>query len=263
MIEDIKRHIVKNLLLEKHYRFSLIAHFLSLAITICIFFFIDKFFKAYIQHYILNRQDYFSYVFAAFIIFNYSSGNSTVIQIVNSDISYGIFEFISNRKNFFIPYMVSAYLYSFILATLEGIFYLTIASHLKIIKLNANFPSVLILLFISSAIFCAFAFINASFFVIFKKGNIAAFFYGIVESIFGAIYFPPQVLGKISIISNLIPITHSVSAVQKIIYQRASVLELKEFYILLVFLVISIPFSYICFRKAVNTSRKLGNLSHY
>ncbi len=263
MIKDIKRYIVKNLLLEKHYKFSLIAHFLSLAITICIFFFIDKFFKSDVEAYLLKTQSYFSYVFAAFIVLNYSSGNSTVIQIVNSDISYGIFEFVSNQKNFFIPYMLSAWLYSFIIATIEGFFYITVVNWLGIVKLKANLLSAFIMLFISSVVFCAFAFITASSSVIFKKGNIIALFYGIVESIFGGIYFPSDVLGKLSIFSKLIPTSYSVSAMQKILYQKACVFELKEFYILVGFMILSIPLSFLCFRKAVNLSRKIGNLSQY
>lgn len=263
MIKEIKRYIVKNILIEKHYKFSLIAQILSLSIVFTIFFFIDRFFKSEIQNYIPKTIDYFSYVFAGLLMFNYSSGNSTIIQIINFDIVSGVFEHIINRKNALKPYLLSLWIYSFLLSTVELAIYISVVCLFDVIEIKINILSLAILITISSAIFSSLAFISSSFIVIFKKGNILLFFISIFESIFAGIYFPTDVLGKFSSISKIIPLSYSISAAQKILYENANILRLEEFHILILFFIILFPLSFQTFRKSIEIAKKLGNLNQY
>lgn len=262
-MEKLKRFLIKNLKIDLYYKLSFIPQIISFLITATIFFLIDTFFSKEILKYIPKNINYFSYVFASFIIFNFSSGNSTIIQKINFDINCGVFEFIVNNEKNINAYIISLWLYSFIIGIFESIFYLSIFNILGLIKLNTNLVSLFILLFISSAVFSAFFFISSSGIILFRKGDALSFIIGTIESIFGGVYVPVNIFGKYEWISNLIPLTHSIKAAQKIIYQNYSIFDLKEFYYLIIFATILIPLSIYLFKTSIFISRRIGNISNF
>lgn len=262
-MEKLKRFLIKNIKIDLYYKLSFIPQIISFLITATIFFLIDAFFSKEISQYIPKNIDYFSYVFASFIIFNFSSGNSTIIQKISFDINCGVFEFIVNNEKTINIYIISLWLYSFIIGIIETIFYLSIFSILGLIKLNTNLISLFSLLSISSLVFSAFFLISSSGIILFRKGDALSFIIGTIESIFGGVYVPVSIFGKYEWVSNLIPLTHSIKAAQKIIYQNYSILELKEFYYLIIFLIILIPISVYLFKTSIFISRKIGNLSKF
>lgn len=257
------RFLIKEIKIDKYYRFTLATHLISLLISLLIFFFIDRYFKTKIQNHLSAGMDYFSYVFASFIIFNYSGGNSTIINRINFDINSGVFEFIINSKGAPLAYMICLWIYSFIVSTIQGVFYISLAVSSGVIKTNINLPSLLLLFLISSAVFSAISFIASSFIIVFRRGDLLSFIISSVESILGGVYVPTSVFGKMEIVSEFIPLTHSIRGAQAILYKNASLVQIKEFYILLLFALLLIPTSFLIFKKAINISRRLGNLSLY
>lgn len=261
MIDQIKRYLLKNFNIEKHYRFSFIAQILSLMITLVIFFFIDRFFYEKIKNY--TDLNYFSYIFAGLIALNYSSGNSTVIQIVSFDVRSGVFEFISARKNFIIPYMVSAWVYSFIISTIEAALYIMTVSYTSTVKFDINIVSFAVIVIISSLTFCALSFISAGFIVLFKKGDIINIIVGIVEAVFGSVYFPSQILGDFSFISEFVPMKHCTQALRKVIYEGKWFYDIDEFFILSAFTVLSTLISVFVFKSSIRKARLYGNINQF
>ncbi|MCX7641068.1 MAG: ABC transporter permease [Elusimicrobiales bacterium] len=261
-MEQLLRFIKKNIKIELCYKFSLIAQIFSLTVSLLIFFLIDKYFQTYISNSIPQDITYFQYIFVSFLILNYSSGNSVLIQHINFDINSGVFEFIVNSKNIY-HYMLSLWLYSFAISTLEAILYLLFIYFTGLMKLNILFLDFFILIFISSIVFSSIHFIGASFIILFKRGNIISFFVGTVESLLCGVYVPIEILGKISTISSLFPMTHSISAAQKIVNLKKSIFSLSEMYILIIFCSILTPLSIYLFKKSIELSRKIGNLSQY
>ncbi len=263
MLNKTKIFLAKNFLIDKHYKFSFMAQLFSLLLTLLIFFFIDSFFKSEVQKHIDLNINYFSYIFVSFVIFNYSGGGNLIYQKINFDITSGVFEFIVNDKNTVIPYLISLWIYSFLLSTLESSVYFIIAYSLGLIKPNLNLISFFALILISSAVFSSVYIITSSFAILFKKGDIFSFIFSVFESLFAGVYFPISVLGDFSGLSEMIPLTHSIKAAQKIFYENAYFWELKEFYIILFFSLILCPLSIYIFKKSVYTARKLGNLNKY
>lgn len=262
-MKKLIRFLIKNIKIDLHYKLSFIPQIISFLVTATIFLLIDTFFSKEISKYIPKNTNYFSYVFASFIIFNFSSGNSTIIQKINFDINCGVFEFIVNNEKNTNIYMISLYLYSFIIGIFETTIYLSIFSILGLINLNINFISLFLLLLISSAVFSAVFFISSSLIILFRKGDVLSFLIGTIESIFGGVYVPVSIFGKYEWISNLIPLTHSIKAAQKIIYQNHSILKLPEFYYLIAFGILLIPLSLYLFKASIFISRKIGNLSNF
>jgi len=263
MLNKTKIFLAKNFLIDKHYKFSFMAQLFSLLLTLLIFFFIDSFFKSEVQKHIDLNINYFSYIFVSFIVFNYSGGGNLIYQKINFDITSGVFEFIVNKKNTITPYILSLWLYSLLLSTLESSVYFIIAHSLGLIKPNLNLISFFILILISSIVFSSIYIITSSFVILFKKGDIFSFLFSVFESIFAGVYFPISALGDFSQLSKLIPLTHSIKAAQKIFYQNAYFWELKEFYILLSFSLILCPLSVYIFKKSIYITRKWGNLNKY
>lgn len=262
-MKKLQRFLIKNIKIDLHYKLSFVPQIISFIVTAIIFFLIDTFFSKEISNHLTNNINYFSYVFASFLVFNFSSGNSVIIQKINFDINCGVFEFIVNDKNNIKTYMTSLWLYSFVLATVEAFFYLSIFNLSGLIKIKTNIISLFTLLLISSAVFSSISFISSSFIILFKRGDGLSFIIGCIESIFGGVYVPVSVLGELQFISYLLPITYSIKSIQKILYQNFSIVELKEFYYLTIFALILIPLSIYIFQKAILISRKIGNLSNF
>lgn len=263
-IKKITAFLIKDFKIEKYYRMSFLINIISLLFTLIIFFFINKFFINSVKNAI--SISYFDYIFASFIIFNYSSGASVIMQKISSEINYGTFEFIANSENSLSDYLLSLTFYNFIIGTLEAGIYFTFVLLTDAVSLNnSNFISVFIITIISNFIFSSVFIIASSFTVIFKRGNILLFFTSIFESILGGVYFPvnilPVYLQKISV---FIPIYYSINAMQKALYENAGIFDLiYEIKILILFLILLFPLSIYIFKKSIYTARKLGNLGEF
>lgn len=266
MINKIYWLIKKNILIEKNYKFVFMTSIISLSISLIIFFFINKYFKYEIEKNLIDLNiNYFSYVFLSFLVFNYSSGNSTINQRINFEISCGTFEFIIQDEKVIKPYIISMIIYNFIIASIEALIYFTIVKFFDLVEFSkVDLISVLIVLIISNIIFSSIAIIASSFTIFFKKGDVILFLFATIESIAGGVYFPVEILPKpFNYISQIIPLTYSIKAVSKIFYQNKRIYELNELKILLLFAIVFIPISWWIFKKSIYLSKKYGNLSQY
>jgi len=251
--------IKKNLLIEMHYKFSFFSLFFSSIFTLLIFFMIDRYFKSKISPFL--TIDYFSYIFASFMIFIYSS-NQIITNSINFDINIQIFEKFSEER-FIKYYLWALIIYSFIISGFEIFLFLIFAMTFKTINFNINLPSFIILIILSSLSFSALSIITASFIILFKRGNIIAFLISIIESFFCGVYFPVDAIPKyLKPLSNILPMTYSIKASQKILYFKSSIYDLYEIKILSLFLLL-LPISFLIFKKAIYIAKKSGILNHY
>ncbi len=265
-MKKIYAFIKKDFLIEKNYKFTFFINLFSLSITLLIFYFINSYFKFEIEKYLKNFEiNYFAYVFVSFLVFNYSGGNSIITQKISFDISGGVFEFIILKDKIPFFYITSLVIYNFVIATVEGFLYFFLVLLFGFKDFSINFVSLLVVLVISAVVFSSFALMSASFIIIFKRGDIVAFIIGILEGIFGGVYYPVEILGeKFFFFSKFLPITYSIKAFQKIFYSKASLVDIKnELMILLIFLIFLFPFSFFIFNYAVKLSKKMGKLNQY
>lgn len=263
-MKRIKAFIKRYLLIERNYKLLSIITIISFSINLLIFFMIDKYFKTRIEKFI--NTDYFSYIFITFIIFNFSQGNQTINQIISFDINSQTFERFTTSKKILHSYLISLIIYSFLISLFYTIFSIIL---IKISGINIQFKpdisALLLIIFISSLSFSAISIISSSILVIFKKGDLFGFFLSFFEAFFGGIYFPIDILGsKWQLISNLLPITYSISAVYKISYSQATLSDIQpEVKMLLLFTILLLPSSFYLFNTAVYISKRSGNTTQF
>ena len=260
--------IKKDFINEASYKFSFLLGILYLLANILIFFFISKMYGDKLNIHLLEFQTtYFSYVFLSIIFFNFiGPGFSSLSSKIRTEQYQGTLESLIiaplNTKILIISLSVWTFVYSFF----EFLIYIFIGIFAFSINFaNINFFSFSIVSILSIANFISLGILSSCFVILFKKGNPINWLLTPIEGMLGGVYFPISVLPDFAQkISQFLPITHSIRALQLAVYKNASFSELKyEIFILSVFLIILGPLSVKLFDISIKKALRNGQISNY
>jgi len=268
MINKVKAFLIKDLLIEKSYKFIFLFGIFSTFFSLLIFFFIDKLYGYQInKHLEIYKTNYFSYVFISLILFNYTgAGMGSISEKIRIEKLQGTFEIIINNEKIFLPFLFSTIIFNILLASIESLIYVIGGIFILDINFsNINFLSFFFSFFLSIICFTSIGIISSCFIIIFRKGNPISFLLNSLEGFFGGVYFPITVLPLwLQSISKFIPIYYAINSVQKSIYSNASIMEIrKELIILSLFSLFLFPISIYLFKKSVYYSKIKGSINQY
>jgi len=268
MIRRIPAFLRKDFLVEKSYRFAFLLGIFSTLFSLLIFFFIDRLFGREVAPYLEELKiNYFSYVFVATLLFNYTgAGLGSISEKIRTEKVQGTFEGIANNEGILPPFVVSVIIYNFALTSLETVLYLAAGFFfLGLDFSNVNLLSLALTLFLSALSFSSIGIVSSCFIILFRKGNPLAFLLNSMEGLFGGVYFPVAVLPLwAQFVSKLLPVYYAINAAQKSFYLNASPAQIwKELAALALFSAVLFPFSLWLLKKSVDRSRLKGTLGRY
>lgn len=268
MIRKTFAFLRKDFLVEKSYRFAFLLGIFSTLFSLLIFFFIDRLFGQKVAPYLESLKiNYFSYVFVATLLFNYTgAGLGSISEKIRTEKVQGTFEGLVGNERIIPPFLASVIIYNFALTSAETVIYLAAgALFLGLDFSNINFLSLALSLSLAVLSFSAIGIISSCFIILFRKGNPLAFLLNSMEGLFGGVYFPVAVLPLwAQFFSKLLPVYYAINAVQKSFYLGASPFTIwKELAALALFAAALFPLSLWLFRKTVEHSRLKGTIGRY
>lgn len=260
--------IKKEFLIEISYKFSFGLRIFGILSWIITFYFIDKLFAGKISSHLKPYgTNYFSYVLIGIAFFSYVSiGVSNFANIIRKEQLMGTLENLLATPTKLSTLIAAMGIWNFIWASIEVIIYLILGVFLFGIDLSQiNFLSAFVVLILTIISFSGLGLVAAGFIIILKRGQPITWAVNALFEVLGGVYFPITVFPDwLKIISQILPVTYSVRAMQWAVYRGYNLTALKlEISILSIFSLILLPLGFELLKYALRRAKKDASLSHY
>jgi ABC-2 type transport system permease protein len=162
--------------------------------------------------------------------------------------------------------LLSSSIYSFSFSSLRVLLYLVVGTLLfsMTLKFNSIFAFILVTMLTISS-FAGIGLISAAFIIVFKQGSPIGMLAGISSSLLGGVLYPISVLPAwLTPVAYLLPITHALEAMRRILLNGAPLAEVSnQIAVLALFTVVLLPLGLGIFRYGLRMARQDGSLIHY
>jgi len=254
-IRKVTAFIKRDFLIETSYRFSFFLEIFGIITTLLPFYFIGRLFEGrMVSHLIPYGGDYFSYVLLGLTLSNYiGTSLSGIMGQINNEQSMGTLEalLITPTKTWHL--LISMSLWGFVYNTAQSILYILFGVLFFGVALKSvNLLSCLIIFSLTIITFSSLGLLSSSFILV-------------LSGLLGGVYFPVSVFPVwLMNISLLLPVTHSIEAMQLAVYKGYSPLMLlPQIGILVLFSLILVPLGFASFGYALKKAKKDGSLLQY
>jgi ABC-2 type transport system permease protein len=259
--------IKRDILITLSYKFNLALQAVKIALSLLMFYFIGETFgTAMSTHLGKYGGSYFSFVLIGYAVSIYiSAGLDAISSDVRSAQVEGTLEALLCTPSSIYSILIGNSLWTFISAFIQSIVLIIFG----VLFLGLKF-SILIaiksssILILTLIIFIIIGMLSASFIMIFKRGDPIKLLLGTSSYFIGGIVFPVEVLPRpIQLLSEIIPITHSIKILRELFLTDNHTNYLNAVIKLAIFICIISPISIALFRYAVSISKKNGSLVQF
>ncbi len=264
MLRQIFEILKKDFFLSITYKFNFFFQFFAWFFALLMWYFLSKLIP---QESFRNTEGYFPFVISGIslqsLLATILLGNTSRVR---EHMLMGNLEFLLNILKKPYIFLISGFLYDLINSLLR-IFLIIFASSFFFSFPLKNFNIILFLisLLLSSFSFSAIGNLSASFVLIFRKGEPFSFFFNMLFSLFGGVFFPINLLPKIlQKLSYFLPMTQGLILFRASFFpnQNKGEIYFSLTYFALFFLIFYTLSLYI-FNLAYKYGKKKGNLSTY
>jgi ABC-2 type transport system permease protein len=218
----------------------------------------------YLQEY---GGDYFPFVLIGIAFSTFlGAGLGTTAAAISQEQIMGTLEAILITPTRASAIAVYLSLWNFIYSSFNILIYLLMGKFVFGLSFSVSRPwLILIILLLSILSFSSIGIISSSFILIFKRGNPVNWIISSSFELLGGIYYPIAILPEpLRIISQLLPVTHSLKALRAVLLGGCSFAQVKtEILILLGFSVVLFPLAIVAFEYALSWAKKDGSLGQY
>lgn len=268
MLKRAWAFIRKDFLIESSYRIVFVSNIAGVVLSMLVYFFIDRLFGSrMVSHLERFGVNYFSYVLLGMAFFSYVGvGLSSFSGQIRNEQTQGTLEAILLAPVKISTILFSMGMWNLIFATFDMLIYICVGKFLFGIDFSSlNIPSTLLILALTITSFSGLGILSASFIMVFKRGNPAAWLLGSVEGLVGGVYFPISVLpGWLQTLAHFFPITYAIRAIQLAVYRGFTTRQLSsEIAMLLLFSCILLPLGLKVFSSALRRAQRDGTLGQF
>ena len=211
--------------------------------------------------------DYFSFVLIGFAFADYLSMSlNNFAKNIRTAQLQGTLEALLVTPTSVATILLSSSLYDFLFSSLRVLLYLVVGVFIFGMNLQLNsFVSFIIVSVLTISSFAGIGFISAAFIIVFKQGSPIGLLVGILSSLLGGVLYPISVLPVwLKPVSHLLPITHGLEAMRRILLNGASLFEVgDQILALCLFTIILFPLGLGIFTHGLKMARHDGSLIHY
>jgi ABC-2 type transport system permease protein len=258
----------RDFLINSSYKTSFLFQSGSIILTVLTFFFISRLFGERASRYLTNYGgDYFPFVLIGIAFYGYlTTAMNSFTQAIEQEQSMGTLEAIILSPTKISTVLISGSLWNFFITSFNIFLYLllgVIFFNFPIDKINI--PSVITIAILTITSFSSIGIISASFILVLKRGDPVVLFFSGISRLLGGVYFPITILPIwVQKISHLLPITYSLHGMRMAILMGHSVKDIsRDIFALILFSIIFLPFSILCFKFALGKAKKYGSLIYY
>jgi ABC-2 type transport system permease protein len=267
-LEKAWAFIRRDFLIEISYKSAFLMNLGGIFFSALTFFFIAKLFgKAaapYLQEY---GGDYFPFVLIGIAFSTFlGAGLGTTASAIRQEQMLGTLEAMLITPTRASAIAIYLSLWSFVYSSFNILIYLLMGKFVFGLSFSVSRPwLILVILLLSILTFSSIGIISSSFILIFKRGNPINWIISSSFELLGGIYYPIAILpGPLRIISNFLPVTHSLKALRGVLIGGYSFHQVKtEIFVLLAFSVVLFPLAIAAFEYALKWAKKDGSLSQY
>lgn len=258
----------KDFLIRASYLHTFASNFLGVAVSLAMFFFIDRLFG----HRLVNHLQpfgvaFFPYVLLNMAFFNYvGTSLGGVARGISSERHMGTLEAILMTPTPLATIVMSMNLWNLCIATFDMAVYLVVGALLFGVDFSSvNLVTAGCILGLSIVAFSCLGVLDACFVLIFKGGSPVAWLTTSLVGLVGGVYVPVSVLPDwLQLVARLNPVTYAVEGMQSAVYQGASLYAVApSVAALTLFIFFLLPLSYWAFGQAIRQAKVTGSLMHY
>jgi ABC-2 type transport system permease protein len=164
--------------------------------------------------------------------------------------------------------IVASSAWDFVQASFHSFLYLFFGWALFGVQYRGSFLLAVLFLLLTTLVLASLGILSASFAMVFKRGDPLGMIIGTGSALFSGVFFPTQLLtqtsGSFGLISRLIPTTHGIDGIRRVLIQGQTFEETRgPLLTLLVYLAVLLPFSLWVFARSVRRAKREGSLIQY
>lgn len=254
--------------IEISYKFAFVFQFVGIVFQITLFYFLSKFVGNGAAKFLKNYGgNYFTFVLVGIAYQNYFSlALGGFSRNLRRDQMLGTLEMMLIAPVSGQQILGLSASFEMLFTSLRIFLYLLIGALFFGLDLHqANFLTCFVILFLTITSFSGIGIMSAAFIMIVKKGDPVVWLFSLGNTLFGGVYFTPDVLPPIlQKVSFLLPMTHSLHAFRKGLLFGSPLTDLMpEILILTIFSIITLPLGFYSFKFAIRLAKKYGSLAQY
>ncbi len=197
------------------------------------------------------------------------TGFSSLATAIRSEQSQGTLESVLMTPIGVPTLIIASSAWDFVLVTFHSFLYLFFGWLFFGVTYQGSFLLAFMFLILTTLVLASLGIMSASFAMVFKRGDPFALILGTGSAFFSGVFFPTQLLSEVAgsavaNISRLIPTTHGLDGIRRVLIQGQGFAEVREpMMTLLLFLSILLPLSLWVFGRAVRRAKREGSLIQY
>jgi ABC-type multidrug transport system ATPase subunit/ABC-type multidrug transport system permease subunit len=268
LIRKMAALVKKDFLTEISYKLSFLLQLLGMFLYISSWYFLGKLVGiATMPSLEAYGGDYFSFVLIGVAFNRYLGvGLNSFSQSLRGEQVIGTLEAMLATQTKASVIILASSLWDFILTSFHVLIYLLIGTFLFGVNLGkANILSALIILILTILSFSGFGIISASFIMVVKRGDPINWMISNTARLLGGVYYPITILPSwLQVLSHLLPVAYSLSAMRHALLQGYSLKALAlDIVGLMFFSAVMLPVSLLVFGYAVKRAKVNGSLTQY
>ena len=258
----------RDLMIALSYKFKFVLQLIGVLFSTLMFFFLSRLVGRGMENQLVSYGgDYFAFVLIGLAFADYLtlSLSSFAAEIRNAQV-LGTLEALLVTPTSVATILFSSCLYNFSFTSLRIFLYLIAGFFIFHVQFHVTSPAAFLLVFFLTILaFAGIGLISAAFIIIFKQGSPITMIMSTASGLIGGVLYPVSVLPSwLEPYANLLPITHALEAMRKILLNGAGFNDvLSQILSLLAFTLILLPAGLYSFRHGLKLARKEGSLVHY
>ena len=200
----------RDLLQEASYRLAFLLQFANILFSVLVFYFISELLGEAAAPYLAQYGgDYFSFVLIGIAFLGYfSTGLSSFAGSLRHAQTTGTLEAMLATPTRLSAIILASSLWDYLVTTLRVVVFLLLGSLLMRGNLSqGNYPAALLVLALTVVIASSLGIIAASFVMVIKRGDPINWGFGLLNGIFGGVYFPITLLPALAGV-DILPAAH-------------------------------------------------------
>lgn len=166
--------------------------------------------------------------------------------------------------------VVASSAWAYVDATFNSFLYLFFGWLFFDVQYQGSFLLALVFLILTTLVLASLGILSASFAMVFKRGDPFAILLGASTALFSGVFYPKEMLQETlgetggKALSYVNPSTHGLEGIRAVLIEGKSFAEVQtQFFILLGFLVVLLPFALWVFGRAIKRAKREGSLIQY
>lgn len=261
-LRTVRAFITRDLAIAASYRFNVVLQAIAACLLIALLYFVAKLVRG--EGSLGDFGGYFPFAVVGLASLSVlDAAYANVAAGLRAEQAVGTLEELLLSPTGPASLLLGGAAFGFARACVTALIYFAAATVIHGGFLHGNLPLALAILALGAADSLCLGVLSASFAVVFKRGDPLQFVLRGAALLLGGVLFPLSTLPSgLQAVSRLLPVTWTLEAVRRVALQGASARDVAGALLFLgTFLVVALPLSLYCLRRAVARAMRDGSLS--